>query len=396
MFGNSYRTGPAFKTDKSAVVATLLYPRDTKAADVQSFKPVEVFDGAGFDAVTPDGVKITYRAGLTPQDLTAGPVEAKASSLVLSESERGGLSGIALDCSALTVNAKTVAVPAADFEFVIAKNGTVSFEPIHRPMAPVTIVPEQNVFLGSVDVTFEHPENDVEIRYTVDGSEPTLESPLFTKPLSIDETTTVRAMAVRKGVESLPTTTDSTFASIPASAFFTKAHAYWPATQNGDLKPGLAFEYFEDDWTLSILKLSILEPVESGVASEWMDVSSVRENSNPYAFVYEGYIKVPKDGIYTFHAPWEFTDVGERAGYDVQVSVDGHTWYPTRRAHNYGNWSIPLAAGAHTIRVSYVDVRRGAEQARFPVSFEGEKPEILLSGPDLQPQPVPSDWLFHR
>lgn len=396
MFGNTYRTGPAFQTDRSAVVASLLYPRDTKAPDVQTFKPVEISNGAGFDAETPDGVKLKYRAGLTPQDLTAGPVEAKASSLVLSESERGGLSGIALDCSAFSVNAKAITVPSVDFEFAIAKDGTVTFEPIYRPMGPVKILPERDVFLGSVDVTFEHAEEDVDIRYTLDGSEPTLESPLFTKPVPINETTTVRAMAVRKRVESLPPTTDSTLASLPSSAFFTRAPAYWPAKKSDALKPGLALEYFEDDWTLSILKLPILEPVKSGVAATWMDVSSVRENANPYAFVYEGYINVPKDGIYTFHAPWEFTDVGERAGYDVQVSVDGHTWYPTRRAHNYGNWSIPLAAGAHTIRVSYVDVRRGAEQARFPVSFDGEKPEILLSGPDLPAQPVPSDWLFHQ
>lgn len=396
MFGNSYRTGPAFQTDKSAVVASLLYPRDTKAPDVASFQPVKISNGAGFDAVTPDGVKLEYRAGLTPQDLAAGAVHARASTLLLSESKEGKISGIALDCTSMTVAEAPVSLPTADFEFAMAKDGTVSFTPIYRPMAPVTILPERDVFLGSADVTFEHPAGDVEIRYTLDGSDPTLSSPLFAKPVRIDETTTVRAIAVRKGVEYLAPTTDSTLASIPASATFTKASGYWPAVEAKGLKPGLAFQYFEDDWTLSLLKLPILTPVGSGVSPTWMDVSAAKKSSTPYAFVYDGYLKVPQDGVYTIHAPWEFCDVGERAGYDIEISVDGHAWDPARRAHNYGNWSIPLAAGAHTLQVRYVDIRRGAEQARYESNFQGEKPEILISGPNLPTQPVPSDWIFHR
>jgi hypothetical protein len=127
-----------------------------------------------------------------------------------------------------------------------------------------------------------------------------------------------------------------------------------------------------------------------------MDISAVQNNENSYALVYEGYLKVPSDGVYTFHAPWEFVDIGERVAYDLQITVDGHVWYPTTRAHNYGNWSIPLAAGAHAIRVSYVDIRRGAQQASYVNSFQGEKPEVRISGPNLSVQAVPADWLLHQ
>jgi hypothetical protein len=396
MFGNSYRTGPSFHTQHAAVVASLLYPRRTGAPDVTSFKSVAVANGAGFDAITPEGFHIQYRAELTAQDLNAGTVKAKASTLVLSQSPDKVRSGIALDCASFAADGKTVSVPSADFEFTIAQDGKVSFAKIERPMGVVKILPESDVFLGSEDVTFEPPAKDVYIRYTLDGSEPTLASPVFDQPIRLNKTTTVRAIAVRKGVTSLPVTTDSTLASISATAVFTKAPSLWPAAKETGLQPGLAFQYFEDDWTLSLLKLPILKPVQKGVVKTWMDISAVQNNENSYALVYEGYLKVPSDGVYTFHAPWEFVDIGERVAYDLQITVDGHVWYPTTRAHNYGNWSIPLAAGAHAIRVSYVDIRRGAQQASYVNSFQGEKPEVRISGPNLSVQAVPADWLLHQ
>lgn len=395
MYGNTYRAGPRFKTDRAAVVASLLYPRQIGAPDVSKFTPVQIEDGAGFDATTPEGLNLAYRAGLNPEELKAGIIQARASTLLVSQSADVIVSGIALDCSTFTVGGKSVVVPSEDFEFAIAKDGAVSFEPIHRPMPRVTILPGENVFLGSVEVRFEHPEKDVKIHYTLDGSEPTLESPVYSRPVRIEETTKARAIAVRKGTKKLVPTTDSTDVSLPATALFTKAPGPLPAAKVGPLKPGLAYKYFEDDWTLSLLKLPILEPMEKGTAREWMDVTMVKESGNTYALVYEGYLKVPKEGIYTFHGPWEFYDVGERAAYDLQVKVDGQTWYPSSRDHNYGNWSIPLAAGNHAIQITYVDIRRGTNQAGFPTSFYGEKPEIQISGPDLPKQPVPSDWLFH-
>lgn len=396
MYGNSYQAGPDFHTDHTAVVASLLYPRQTGAADVVSFKPVEVGDGAGFDAVTPGGVAIQYRAVLEPRDLAAGTIVAKASTLVVSEAKNDVRAGLALDCTTLTVDGKNVPVPSMDFEFSIAKDAKVSFQKIYRPMALVKILPERDVFLGSVDVTLEQPEKDVEIRYTLDGTDPTIESPVFSKPIRLDETTTVRAIAVRTGVKSVPLTTDSTLASLPATAVFTKAQAWWPASKETGLKPGLAYRYFEDDWTLSLLKLPILEPVAEGVAKTWMDISAVKDNANAYALVYEGFLKVPTDGVYTFHGPWEFFDVGQRVTYDLRLEVDGKIWYPGSRAHNYGNWSIPLAAGLHRVRVSYVDLRPATGQTNLVSSYTGEKPEILISGPDLAAQPVPAAWLLHR
>ncbi|MDR2120588.1 MAG: NPCBM/NEW2 domain-containing protein [Tannerella sp.] len=66
---------------------------------------------------------------------------------------------------------------------------------------------------GRTVVTLTAPwlEN-TEIRYTADGSEPTAKSPLYTKPLTIDSTQTLRAAAFRNGKR----------VSLPSEAFYVK------------------------------------------------------------------------------------------------------------------------------------------------------------------------------
>lgn len=395
MFGNSYRTGPRFRTERSAVVASLLYPRNTGAPDLTSFVPVPVKNGAGFDAKTPEGVAIAYRAGLEPQELAAGPVKAMASSLVTSGAPDASLTGMAFDCTAFSINGKAVAAPSVDFEFSVDQAGKATFAKIYRPLSRVRILPERNLFVGDVEVTLESSAADTEIRYTLDGSEPTRESQIYSKPIRLTETTEVRAVAFRPESVNAPKTTDSTLASIPSTAVFKKEDHYLPPVKKFGGKSGLAFRYYEGDWALSILKLPILKPVAEGVAREWMDVSSRGNNEKTYAFIYEGFLKVPVDGVYTFQAPFELVNVGERAGYDLQLEVNGRLWYPEARTHGYGSWSIPLAAGAHPIKLTYVDIRRASKSATFPVSFNGDKPNLWINGPELKPQAVPSDWLFH-
>ena len=396
MFGNTFRAGPTFKGHGPFVVASLLYPRRAGAPDIKSFQPVKSDAFAGFDAQTPEGFHIAFRAAPRSTDFDLEGVQASASSLLLSISPARSLSGIALDCAKFSLRGKSLTPPGQDFEFVEKSGGEVVFTPIFRPMAPVRILPSSDVFLGSVDVTFEHPEKDVDIHYTIDGSEPGLKSPIFTKPVRLDQSATVRAVAIRRQGGTPPPNVDGTLQSAPASAFFRRVDAYWPAASVKNPQPGLAARYYEDDWSLSLIKLPILQPLASGVAASWMDTSLKRESGKAFAFDFSGYLKVPQDGVYTFHGPWEMFDVGEQPGYDLIVEVDGQRWNPATRAHGHATWSVPLAEGYHAISLRYVDLRPAADEATFEFQFDGEKPEVLLSGPDLPAAPVPSAWLFHQ
>lgn len=52
---------------------------------------------------------------------------------------------------------------------------------------------------GRLQLTLNVPEKEVEIRYSLDGSEPTARSLRYEQPLQLTESTTVKAVAVRKG-----------------------------------------------------------------------------------------------------------------------------------------------------------------------------------------------------
>lgn len=397
MYGSSYRAGPAFRADREAVVASLLYPRRVDAADIASFKPVRLEHGAGFDAVAPSGETVRYRAILDQGTLAAGDVTATASALLSVTDTSGRVSGILLDGSHLVVASRPVAMPQPDAEFEISSKGEVSFRPIHRPLARVRILPESDVFTDSIDVTLTHPEPGVEIRYTLDGTVPGPESALYTAPIHVAESTRVRAKAFRRGVRTSPLTNSSTEASVDISAWYRKVECGPAATiDEATVEPGLTQTYYEGDWTLSMLTLPIVKPLMTAVAPRWFDRSLLRANDNSYAFVYEGLIRIPQSGVYTFHGPFEFIDVGERAGYDLMLEVDHEQWYPTTRTHNFGNWSVPLAAGFHAVKLTFVDSRRREKWVSFDRKLTKVDPNILISGPGIaEPGPVPSDWLYH-
>lgn len=59
-------------------------------------------------------------------------------------------------------------------------------------------------FEESTQVTMTGPTGS-EIHYTVDGSTPTAESPVYTEPITLSETTVVKAIAIKDGVSSAVT-----------------------------------------------------------------------------------------------------------------------------------------------------------------------------------------------
>lgn len=396
--GNAHVAGSDFKADKVAVVASLLYPRRNLAEELKSFTPCDIKGGAAFKAVTAAGFRLAYQAMLQSSPLEAEGVRVNASTLAVSRKPDGSINGVVLDCTQFAVAGKSKKLLSEDMEFAVKSDGAVTFTPIYRPLERVVILPETDLFLNAVEVTFQHPAKDVDLRFTLDGSEPTLASTLYEKPIRLTTTTRVRARAFRKGASVIPPTQDSVLASIDRSAIFTKATALKPALAGPQepLQSGLAFSYFEDDWTLSMLKLPILKPVSTGVVQAWMDISARRQNANSYAFVYEGFLDLPASGIYTFHGPWEFFDIGVRCGYDLQLTLDGEAWYPSTRDHNFGNWSLALSQGLHALKVTYVDVRRGQKQVTaIPTTWTGDKPDLRLTGPGLTAQPIPNEWLKH-
>jgi len=406
-FANAVCTGPRINGVEGAMLVSVLNPRAKGGKDLKSFVPMKGEGMVGFEAETQAGDRVSCRVGSTiPAELVLGKITADGELLLVSRKSGGDAQhGVLLGAKRLTIHGKDQPLLGPDVVFTIGKDGAVDFERIRYPMEMVKIEPASDRFVDKVKVVLSHPETDVDIRYTLDGSMPNLSSPLYEGPIPIDQTTWVTAMAVRKGTKMMVDSTDSTVHSLPHWAVYEKEALRQPAvtTRPAEAVPGMRAVYKETQQPISMFNLKGLPVTRSGVVEDLFDLS-LREGADPfsnYGFIYTGNLEIPKGGVYHFHAPDELVNGTVEAWSDLRIFVDGEEWYPATRRQNFGTWSVPLAAGSHTFEVRWVDQRpsMGILSGDRPLEtftlWTGKAPLLELSGPDLPRGPVPAKLLWH-
>ncbi len=390
------------------VLVSLLEPRRSPAerATLAEVRGVTTERESGFDAVTRDGQKITFRV---PLRCGGTPLQPQAEQAMLAvQSKEQGWSGLAIGVDTVSLAKKRVKLALSDCEFEIAPGmREPGVTPIRRPINPPQFLPAQSVFADTLEVSMASQTPEVEIRYTTDGSEPTARSPLYTEPFKIDRTCMVQARAFRSGghseEERIPFSTDGTRVSDISFARFRK-EPMRAAVKTEAVRPGLNFDYLEGRWMRLFGSADRLPAQSVGSVEKLLDVS-MRQTDGPFAVRYTGYLEVPESGVYTFHAPQEYARNGCEPGYDLRVFVDGEEWRPGQLWHGLGVWSTALAKGAHRFQVVYADARaRDIEAQRidywwgYPspwVVWRGTAPVLEISGPGVKRQPLPSAWLRH-
>lgn len=401
----SYLQGQ-WQAQGESVLVSLLEPRRSAAekATLVEVRGVTTGDETGFDAVTRDGEKITFRVPLRCGGNSTQPQAEQA--MLAVQSREKSWSGLAIGLDTVNLGKQSRKLSQADCEFEIASSmKEPKLTPIWRPINPPQFLPEQNVFTDTLEVTIVSQTPHVEIRYTIDGSEPTALSPLYTAPFKIEKTCQVQARAFRSTGRSeeqtIPFTTDGTRVSDISFAQFSKVRMSG-AVKVKEVKPGLNFEYMEGRWMQLFGSADRLPAKSSGSVENLLDVS-MRQSDGPFAVRYTGYLEVPGNGVYTFYAPQEYAHNGCEPGYDLRVFVDGEEWRPGQMWHGLGLWSVPLAQGAHRFQVVYADARaKDIEKQRvdywwgYPtpwVVWRGTAPVLEISGPELRRQPIPVAWL---
>jgi len=220
-----------------------------------------------------------------------------------------------------------------------------------------------DIFVNTLDVSVTSERENIELRYTLDGSVPSTSSSLVSGPIRLSSTTTVTARCFR----------DEKPVSGPVSATFTKANPT-PAVKVDGLVSGIQYVYYEGDWNV-LPDFTKLKPVKQGTLAAF-DLSP-RNLPEYFGLEYTGYVQVPEEGVYAFFTD---SDDGSRLYIGDKMIVDNDGLHGMVEERGV----IALSAGLHPIRVQFFQKSGGRD---LKVSFEG---------PSGEKQVIPGTMLFHQ
>ncbi len=224
---------------------------------------------------------------------------------------------------------------------------------------------QKNIFINEKNVTIRKQRHYSEVRFTLDGSDPTKESTLYAAPIRITETTVLKAR------EFLP---NGHVSKIYQGQFFKQEPIESTPVEN--VKNGLFFDYFEFDQPIdSAAELKNLKPKASG----FIDHITYPYEKFPeyFGLLFKGFVKIQSDGVYTFTL---LSNDGSRLYIDDQLVIDNDGWHGAQEM--YGQ--IALKAGFHPIQVAYFQVGGGKALKAF------------IEGPGLQKQEIADSILWHN
>ena len=208
------------------------------------------------------------------------------------------------------------------------------------------------------------PEAKAEILYTLDGSLPEDGHPLKYKyPIKVKKTTVLYMEARAKGK-----TRGNLIKTFVGKDLYQKA-----VELSRTAEPGLKFSCYTGK-IKSARDISKLQPVKTGIAkSAGIDVCDREEN---FALTFNGYIRIPEDGLYVFYLS---SNDGSVLYLDGTLLIDND--FPHGNIEING--TMALKAGFHKIKLGYFQ--------------QGGRKNLKLSwkGPGMEKEEIPADNFFH-
>ncbi|KAH0533724.1 hypothetical protein FGG08_007583, partial [Glutinoglossum americanum] len=204
-------------------------------------------------------------------------------------------------------------------------------------------------------VTIPAPEGNA-IHYTLDGSEPTINSLLYEKPFTLNKTSMLKAVAFRSG-------------ALPSGTATQRVIKYelLNAVKPVNPQPGIHYQYYEPSAPVNMQSITTETAVKSGITTNF----SLKEKTNKdaFAFLFDGYVKIIKEGMYTMFAQ---SDDGSKLFIDDLEIVDNDGDHGSTEQSG----KVYLKKGYHKIRVSYFNSGGGNELKVFMQAEGAAKEEI--------------------
>ena len=229
-------------------------------------------------------------------------------------------------------------------------------------------------FTDSVSMEFK-TTLPVEMVYTTDGSEPTLKSEVYTKPIVFTESGVLNIRSV------LPSGKMSKTREIVV-----EKQAFAPSKETVDVAPGLAMQV-TDGMYLSSKELESVKEWKTSVIKDLREISSVVKSSesmrgvNQYAAIATGYVNIPEDGVYYISSD------NEEVWIDGKLLVDNGGEVKRFSRHDS---SAALSKGMHEIKVVFLGHIIGG----WPSNWNDGSVKLRQSDSDKFVKITP-DMLFH-
>ncbi len=243
-------------------------------------------------------------------------------------------------------------------------NSIVILDIVGEPIvyeAPKIISAVSN-FVNNLEVEIVKEEEKSQIHYTLDGSEPDLQSPVYSGPINLSKTTTIAASCFL----------DDNPISATVYRTYNKLTPIAGNTVPG-LKSGLKYNYYEGEWE-KVPSYSGMSPKKQGVADNF-DLAAKEIDEN-FSIDYQGFIEIPKDGVYIFYLT---SDDGSIMYLGEKLLIDNDGTHSATELSG----EIALGKGIHAIRISFFE------------NTGGNQLKLAWEGPEIKKQTVPSARLFH-
>lgn len=225
-------------------------------------------------------------------------------------------------------------------------------------------IPDLNVldnyaFTDATTFSVAKPLDDLAIRYSTDGTPPTIKSPEL-KALQIRQSQHLRIAAFTKAGRR-GDVYDLIFRKQPAAK-----------AENSVVNNGLAANWYKRSFHVTSLI--------SGTPDAKLTVTNINvpeaAKAESFSLQYRGYIEVPQTGIYTFYLTSDDASFLKIAGREV-VNNDG--MHPPRER----NGQVALEKGLHSIALDFIE-GGGGYTLKLQYSLNGSAPKD-----------IPDSWLKH-
>jgi len=204
-----------------------------------------------------------------------------------------------------------------------------------------------------------------DLRYNLDGTEPTRTSPSAEQMITITGPARLTIKSCSPGAKYSKTASGNFELGevLPAISKLKKA-----------IPGGLKYSYYEGSWD-KLPDFTNLKPLATGIADSTFNIQKLPAKTN-FAYLFEGYIEIAKDGYYIFGLS---SDDGSKLYLGDKLLIDNDGLHPM----TIRSFVLPLQKGFYPIRLEFF--QKGG----------GSGLDLVYLAPDTQPMnPIKIPWKY--